>query len=169
MTGQILIYGVQAPPKSSSTQEVDHENPVSRPVGPNVGNDKALAAHKYLVDTDREDTTEDCGDDEDEGGEEDAVMTPAEDKGDNESFSKDKRGSLTPSVQRTILIRNIPERTTNEDVIAAVRGGALLHIYLRPRESVANVSFVDGSAAQAFLQHTKVHGLHVAGKPVRLP
>jgi hypothetical protein len=93
-------------------------------------------------------------------------MTPAEEKCDNETFSKGRQGSVTPSVQRTVLIRNIPERTTNEDVIAAVRGGALLHLYLRPRERVANVSFVDESAARAFLQHTKVYGLHVAGKPV---
>lgn len=135
-----------------------------------VSPSETLIAQKYLVDTDREDRTggesEDYADGDDEGGEEDALMTPAEEKCDNETFSKGRQGSVAPSVQRTVLIRNIPERTTNEDVIAAVRGGALLHLYLRPRERVANVSFVDESAARAFLQHTKAYGLHVAGKPV---
>lgn len=156
---------MQAPPKSFASQK-SNENPVSKQqAGAIVGNGKALTAQKYLVDTDKEDTTEDY-EDEDEACEEDAALTSAEEKGDNESFLKGRQGSVAPSVQRTVLIRNIPERTTNEDVIAAVRGGALLHIYLRPRERVANVSFVDGSAARAFLQHTKVYGLHVAGKPV---
>lgn len=179
MTPQVLIYGVQAPPKSS--RQEDHKNPVLQPVYPNVENDcvtrnETTTASKYLVDTDNEDRTdredriggesEDYGDDDDEGDEGDAMMTPEEEKGDNEPISKGRQGSVAPSVQRTILIRNIPERTTNEDVVAAVRGGALLHVYLRPLERVASVSFVDESAARAFLQHTKVYGLHVAGKPV---
>lgn len=180
MTPQVLIYGVQAPPKSS-TQE-DHESPVLQPVDPNVENNcvtcsETTTAPKYLVGADNEGKirgeSEDYGDDDDdddeeeeEGDEEDAMMTPEEEKGDTEPISKGRQGSVAPSVQRTILIRNTPERTTTEDVVAAVRGGALLHVYLRPRERVANVSFVDESAARAFLQHTKVYGLHVAGKPV---
>ena len=66
--------------------------------------------------------------------------------------------------QRTIVIKNLSERTTHTDIAAIVRGGLLLEIFLRIRDRMANVSFVEGSAAAKFLQHVKKHGVYLHGK-----
>jgi hypothetical protein len=42
----------------------------------------------------------------------------------------------------------------------------LLDIYLRSAERTASVSFVDGSAAQEFLNHAKRRDIYIHGKRV---
>ncbi|KAH9871947.1 hypothetical protein J1614_006206 [Plenodomus biglobosus] len=54
--------------------------------------------------------------------------------------------------QRTILITNLPERTTHKDLADIIRGGRLLDIFLRNDRS-ATVSFVEGAAE--FLAYAK--------------
>lgn len=82
---------------------------------------------------------------------------------------KSDKQQASHSEQRTVALRGLSDRTTHRDVAAAVRGGALLDIFLRIRERVASVSFVDGSAAQEFLAHVKRHDLYILGKRVGLP
>ena len=109
--------------------------------------------------------------------------TPGHDSSDGTSFpgdenvdpqfpvngtSKENRHQASHSEQRTVTLRGLSERTTHRDVAAVVRGGTLLDIFLRIRERVASVSFVDGSAARGFLAHAKRHDLYILGKRVGL-
>ncbi|KAL4897817.1 hypothetical protein BDV59DRAFT_168598 [Aspergillus ambiguus] len=83
----------------------------------------------------------------------------------DESSSNGTTESATaPTVRRTILVRNLPDRVTHRDICQAMKGGALLHIYLRAREHNANISFVEEVEAHEFLKHAKAHGLYIAGK-----
>ncbi|KAI9763459.1 MAG: hypothetical protein M1840_000473 [Geoglossum simile] len=68
--------------------------------------------------------------------------------------------------QRTLLFTNLSDRTTHKDIVSAIRGGMLLDIYLRSAERTASVSFVDGSAAQEFFNHTKRRDIYIHGKRV---
>lgn len=72
------------------------------------------------------------------------------------------------SEQRSILIRNLSDRTTHKDIVDIVRGGALLDIYLRVADKSASVSFVEGSAAQAFMNYAKRNDIYIHGKRVRI-
>ncbi|OAL49368.1 hypothetical protein IQ07DRAFT_600395 [Pyrenochaeta sp. DS3sAY3a] len=60
--------------------------------------------------------------------------------------------------QRTIHIRNLPERTTHKDLVEIIRGGRLLDIYIRT-DRTATVSFVEGAAE--FLAYTKRNDIYL--------
>lgn len=79
---------------------------------------------------------------------------------------KNDKHQASHSEQRTVSLRGLSDRTTHKDIAAVVRGGTLLDIFLRIRERVASVSFVDGSVAQEFLTHVKRHDLYILGKRV---
>lgn len=83
--------------------------------------------------------------------------------------SPSDRSSAVPAGQRTVLLRGLPEWATHQEIIEVIRGGALLHIYLRGREHIVNVSFVEGSSAQESFNYAKSHGIYVAGKRVSKP
>ena len=68
--------------------------------------------------------------------------------------------------QRSITLKNLAERVTHKDIASVVRGGALLDIFLRPLDRSANVSFVEGTTAQAFLAHAKRNDIYLHGKRV---
>lgn len=100
---------------------------------------------------------------------------------DDESFPSDERDdSLSPqngrqngdkfrsrdTENRTICLKNLPERAVHRDIVAAVRGGALVDIFLRSRERVASVSFADAKAAQEFMAYAKREHVYVLGKLV---
>ena len=68
--------------------------------------------------------------------------------------------------QRTIIIKNLSERVVHKDVVDVIRGGAVLDIYLRSNEKTASVSFVEGSAAQAFMNYAKRNDIYIHGKRV---
>lgn len=97
---------------------------------------------------------------------EDAVFHGHDEKDEYDSSSKSGRSSAVSTGQRTVMIRGLPDRVTHHDITDAVRGGALLDIFLRAREHMASISFVEESAAQEFLHYVKQHGLYVAGKRV---
>ena len=63
--------------------------------------------------------------------------------------------------QRTITINNITDRTTHKDLAAIIRGGMVLDMYIRPQERCANISFLDGAAAKAFMSHVKRHDVYL--------
>ena len=70
--------------------------------------------------------------------------------------------------QRTILIKNLSDKVIHKDIVDLVRGGALLDIYVRTGEKMASVSFVEGSAAQNFLNYAKRNDIYIHGKRVSL-
>ena len=65
-----------------------------------------------------------------------------------------------------MLLRNISERATHKDIVSIVRGGTVLDIYLRTNDRSVSVSFVEGSAAQAFMSHAKRNDIYLHGKRV---
>ncbi|KAI9934671.1 hypothetical protein MW887_000288 [Aspergillus wentii] len=159
-TLDILIYGSQPPPPKPYQQGDEHS---TRHVG---SNSPTQLNGSKTVDEYQEYSYHDEDDDEEEDG---VIISQNSDEKDDYDDSSRSGGSYTASTgQRTILIRNLPDRAFHQDIVDAVRGGALLHIYIRSRERTANVSFVEETAAQEFLQHTKTYGLYLAGKRVEV-
>ncbi|KAI9828047.1 MAG: hypothetical protein M1832_003574 [Thelocarpon impressellum] len=70
--------------------------------------------------------------------------------------------------RRTILLSNLSDRTSHQDVVGVIRGGVLLDIYMRGHERSASVSFVEGVAAQAFINYTKRNDIYIHGKRVEV-
>ncbi|KAK4695125.1 hypothetical protein P7C71_g2567, partial [Lecanoromycetidae sp. Uapishka_2] len=66
--------------------------------------------------------------------------------------------------QRTILVKNLSDRTTHLDIVQIARGGLVLDVYLRTNERNASISFVEGGAAQNFMDYVKRNDVYVHGK-----
>ncbi|KAH9877440.1 hypothetical protein IAQ61_002806 [Plenodomus lingam] len=66
--------------------------------------------------------------------------------------------------QRTVLITDLPERTTHKDLADIVRGGRLLDIFLRNDRS-ATISFVEGAAE--FLAYAKRTDIYLHTKRLK--
>ncbi|KAH8424526.1 RNA-binding protein [Aspergillus melleus] len=92
----------------------------------------------------------------------------SDEKDDCEESSRTTGSCAGITDRRTILIRGLPDRVTHKDLVENMRGGALLHIYLRARERTASISFVEEADAQGFYQHVKDYGFYVAGKRVEV-
>jgi hypothetical protein len=65
--------------------------------------------------------------------------------------------------QRTVLIANLPERTTHKDLAGIIRGGRLLDLFVR-NDRTATVSFVEGAAD--FLTYAKRTDIYLHTKRV---
>ena len=76
------------------------------------------------------------------------------------------RGQYQRQDQRTLLLKGLSDRATHKDITNVVRGGAVLDLYLRAYDRTANVSFVEGSAAQAFMAHARRKDIYMHGKRV---
>jgi hypothetical protein len=87
--------------------------------------------------------------------------------GNNDSQPRFQRQQYDKFAKRTVLLVSLPEGTTHSDIVAAVRGGMLLDIYLRTHDRTASVSFLEEGAAQEFFRHVKRHDLYIRGKRVR--
>lgn len=79
---------------------------------------------------------------------------------------RSEQPSFSKLDQRTIIFKNISDRTTHQDIVNVVRGGSLLDVYLRSQEKAANVSFVRGSAAQDFMAYVKRNDIYIHGRRV---
>lgn len=64
------------------------------------------------------------------------------------------------------MLQNLSAKVVHQDILDVVRGGALLDLLVRPLERNALVSFVDATAAEAFLKYTKHQDLYLRGKRV---
>ena len=64
------------------------------------------------------------------------------------------------------MARSLPDQVTHRDIVEIIRGGALLDVFLRPHERSASISFVEGSAAQSFMNYVKRNDIYVHGKRV---
>jgi hypothetical protein len=89
-------------------------------------------------------------------------------EGDKEENSQAQKPQYETKEQRSILLKGLSDRVVHRDITDVIRGGQLLDIYLRPHDRSASVSFVEGSAAQAFLNYTKRKDIYLHGKRVSL-
>lgn len=67
---------------------------------------------------------------------------------------------------RSVVLKGISPFTTMADVLAVVRGGAVLNIHLRPQQRTAHVAFVEPYAAEKFLIHSRRTDVYIKGKRV---
>ncbi|PWY73669.1 hypothetical protein BO70DRAFT_398892 [Aspergillus heteromorphus CBS 117.55] len=170
-TLDILIYGVLPNPNTPHI----HREPYPEP---SPSSDEVLeveqcpVSHQECSDVKYHGTEtfeeEEEEDDDDEDDEELLGSQSSDEKEDYQSSTRSTESSPAPGDHRTVMLRNLPDRVTHRDIVAVVRGGALLHIYLRARERIASVSFVEDAAARDFLHHAKTYGLYMAGKRVEV-
>ncbi|KAF7590546.1 hypothetical protein BBP40_002687 [Aspergillus hancockii] len=155
-TLDVLIYGSPPPPDSQNNSKACAEKSSECNEAPRNGIATPTNNHKHW---------EAYDDDDDEEG---ALLASqdSDERDDYENSSRSSGLSTTPTVQRTVLLRGLPDRVTHRDLVESIKGGALLHIYLRVRERMASISFVEEINAQEFMQHAKTHGICVAGKRV---
>ncbi|OJD17034.1 hypothetical protein AJ78_02829 [Emergomyces pasteurianus Ep9510] len=104
--------------------------------------------------------------------ENDVTSFPSDEKDDgflcNTQSRQDRQQHSNCTENRTILLKGLPERTAHRDIVAAIRGGALVDVFLRPRERQASVSFADGKAAQEFLAFAKRQDLYILDKLIEV-
>ncbi|KAF3491095.1 uncharacterized protein GIQ15_00612 [Arthroderma uncinatum] len=86
--------------------------------------------------------------------------------GDGPSAPASSRHGVNGTENRTVAIKNVPERATHRDITAVVRGGALVDVFLRSRDHMASVSFADTKAAQEFYTYAKRCNLCILDRPV---
>ncbi|PYI30150.1 hypothetical protein BP00DRAFT_426736 [Aspergillus indologenus CBS 114.80] len=157
-TLDILIYGPPSTPPTTGGRTADTASPQR-------GHTKRAVVPRRRSSDESSDLDAASEDDHDDAT---SVDSPTSDgkAEDHEGSSRSEESAATPTDQRTVMIRNLPDRVTYKDVVDAVKSGALVHVYLRARERIASVSFVEEAAARSFLQHSNTHGLSVAGKRV---
>lgn len=68
--------------------------------------------------------------------------------------------------QRTVQLFGFGDQVSHADIVKVVRGGMLLDIHLKAHERIANVSFLEASAAQNFMQNVRRNDLYIGGKRV---
>jgi len=67
--------------------------------------------------------------------------------------------------KRSLHFANLSDGTAYKDIVDVVRGGRVLDIYLRKNRS-ATVSFVEGTAAEAFFIYAKKRDIYIRQKRV---
>jgi hypothetical protein len=92
-----------------------------------------------------------------------SVVKNASEPGSRYSAGFGRHERIPTHDQRTILITNLAERTTDKDIAGVIRGGRLLDIFLRSDRS-ATVSFVEGAAD--FLEYVKRNDIYLHAKRV---
>lgn len=159
---QVLIYG-SAIHETQPKQSFAREYPMGRCAASTPSFD-----HHQNHSINHELSTHCDDDDDDDDDDEDGLIDPQDSDGkdDCEESSRTTGSCAGTNDRRTVLIRNLPDRVTHKDLVENMRGGALLHIYLRAREHLASISFVEESDAQGFLQHAKNCGFYVVGRRV---
>ncbi|KAL9106163.1 MAG: hypothetical protein Q9227_008755 [Pyrenula ochraceoflavens] len=65
---------------------------------------------------------------------------------------------------RGVFIKGLSEQTTLKDIAKAIRGGAVLNMYLRSRDRSAHVVFVEPHAADAFYTYSRRNDIYILGK-----
>ena len=100
----------------------------------------------------------------------DDTSYPSDEKGGPPLTSRDGRAAIAShnkgSEYHTVSLKNLPERATHRDIVEAVRGGALVDVFLRARERTASITFADAKAAHEYLAYAKRWNVYVLGKPV---
>ena len=68
--------------------------------------------------------------------------------------------------KRSVILANLPENPTHQEIIEVVRGGMLLDIYVRTYDKTASISFLEEIHAHEFFRYVKRHDLYIRGKRV---
>ncbi len=89
--------------------------------------------------------------------------------GNHSSTPKSERRHYEKVEQRTIVAKNLHERTIYKDLTDIIRGGLLLDIWLKSNEKTAFVSFVEGQHALNFMNYVKRNDIIIKGKRVSPP
>ncbi|KAL8934478.1 MAG: hypothetical protein Q9216_005893 [Gyalolechia sp. 2 TL-2023] len=79
---------------------------------------------------------------------------------------RSEQASIPKMDQRTVIFKNLADRTTHRDIVNVVRGGMLVDVYIRSPDKSANVSFVHGSAAQEFMAYVKRNDVCIHGRRI---
>lgn len=77
-----------------------------------------------------------------------------------------RRHQYASRAQRTVQLVGLGDHTTHADIVKVVHGGMLLCIHFAAHQRIANVSFLEASAAHEFMQHVRRNGLDIGGKQV---
>lgn len=99
-------------------------------------------------------------------GRDDRSFASETDKCEHDCPPKNAKPFYNRAEQRTIVASNLSDRTTHKDLVNVMRGGALLDIFLRANDRSASISFVEGSAAQGFMNYVKRNDVYIHGKRV---
>jgi len=67
---------------------------------------------------------------------------------------------------RSVVFRGLSPFTTLADIVRVVRGGPVLNMFVRAKDRIAHVAFVDTFAAEKFLIQSKRSDIYVKGKRV---
>ncbi|KIV84800.1 hypothetical protein PV11_00557 [Exophiala sideris] len=67
---------------------------------------------------------------------------------------------------RSLMLTALPPTATLFDITRVIRGGAIMHMYLRERDGYAHVSFVEPAAAEAFFLFAERNGAYIRGKKI---
>ncbi|KAL4807141.1 hypothetical protein BDV18DRAFT_159360 [Aspergillus unguis] len=162
-TLDVIIYG--APQALSNSHENGNPNPAKHHVTskehsqPTVPQSQPHDHYSFAAEIEEDEEVE-----EDDHTLEDSHSDERDDYG-----GSSRSASSSPQAeQRTVLIRGLPDKVTHRDIVEAVKGGAILHIYVWGRDRTASVSFVEETAAQDFISHSRTYGLYVADKRVEV-
>lgn len=105
--------------------------------------------------------------DEDEGDGDSADESPVDGVvGANYVQYQGQRQQFDRQCTRTIQFTNLPDSVTHGDITAAVRGGMLLDVFVRPNERTATVSFLHAADARKFFEHVRKNDLYIKNKRV---
>ena len=79
---------------------------------------------------------------------------------------QDAREFQSAEQRRSITLSGLPALTSLKEIVNIIRGGAILNIHGRPDGRVAFATFVDPSAAEAFIDYAQKTPLSISGKNV---
>ncbi|EFW98880.1 hypothetical protein CMQ_4732 [Grosmannia clavigera kw1407] len=75
---------------------------------------------------------------------------------------------LERNCRRTIRVMNMPVGTAHAALVAVIRGGPVLDIYIRTHDHSAMISFLYPADATAFFDHVQKTGLYIEQKRVNV-
>jgi len=78
-----------------------------------------------------------------------------------------QRDDLSRYAQRTIALSKLAEGTTCADILEKVRGGMLLHVFIR-KDQIAQVSFVYEDDARNWFGHVQRNDLYIRSKRMEI-
>jgi hypothetical protein len=98
-----------------------------------------------------------------------SVCTPLEDDFEteapwNEQLQQQRQRG--PRQDHTLLFSSLPAGVTLKDITSVVKGGRLIHLWLRSAERTAAVSFAEG--APAFLAYAKRNDIYIGTKRIEV-
>ena len=159
MTGRVNLTQSQRAPVRLQTPSTNFENSSSVP----YRQTRTLSGNGYTQDR-RGSNGRDCTASYDDN----SFLSDAEKDDHFLGIPNPEKQHYARNEQRTILIKNLSDRVTHKDIVDIVRGGAVLDIYLRSNDRSASLSFVEGAAAQAFMNYAKRNDIYIHGKRVSL-